>query len=144
MLKGFRNFILRGNAIELAVGVVIGAAFTGLVTAIVKGFIDPLIAAIFGKPNLDAFGNFTINNAVFSIGSILTAMLNVLLVGLALYFFIVLPMNKLNERVGGEKIDSESPEVTLLREIRDALRGGEGAGDEATPADADTVQAKDA
>jgi len=126
MLKGFRDFILRGSAIELAVGVVIGAAFTGLVDALIKGFIDPLIAALFGKPNLDAFGNFTINNAVFSIGLILTAILNVIFVGFALYFFIVVPMNKLNERVGGEKIDSESPEVALLREIRDALRAQEG------------------
>ncbi|MEI6373037.1 MAG: large conductance mechanosensitive channel protein MscL [Actinomycetes bacterium] len=126
MLKGFRDFILRGSAIELAVGVVIGAAFTGLVDALIKGFIDPLIAALFGKPNLDAFGNFTLNNAVFSIGLILTAILNVIFVGFALYFFIVVPMNKLNERVGGEKIDSESPEVALLREIRDALRAQEG------------------
>ncbi|MCX6461089.1 MAG: large conductance mechanosensitive channel protein MscL [Actinobacteria bacterium] len=126
MLKGFRDFILRGSAIEFAVGVVIGAAFTGLVDALIKGFIDPLIAALFGKPNLDAFGNFTLNNAVFSIGLILTAILNVIFVGFALYFFIVVPMNKLNERVGGEKIDSESPEVALLREIRDALRAQEG------------------
>jgi large conductance mechanosensitive channel len=135
MLTGFKNFILRGNAIELAVGVVIGAAFTGLVDALVKGFIDPLIAAIFGKPNLDALGNFTINNAEFSIGLILTALLNVLLVGFALYFFIVLPMNKLNAKVGGEKIDSEAPEVTLLKEIRDTLKaqqGGSGSADNAS------------
>ena len=126
MLKGFRDFILRGNAIELAVGVVIGAAFTGLVDALVKGFIDPLISAIFGKPNLDAFGNFTINNAVFSIGLILTAILNVIFVGFALYFFIVAPMNRLNTRIGVAKIDNEAADITLLREIRDALRTQEG------------------
>jgi len=135
MLTGFKNFILRGNAIELAVGVVIGAAFTGLVDALVKGFIDPLIAAIFGKPNLDSLGNFTINNAEFSIGLILTAILNVLIVGFALYFFIVVPMNKLNARIGGEKIDSEAAEVTLLKEIRDTLKaqqGGSGSADNAS------------
>lgn len=126
MLTGFKNFILRGNAIELAVGVVIGAAFTGLIDAIVKGFIDPLIAALFGKPNLDDLGNFTINNAQFSIGLILTAILNVFLVGAALYFFIVAPMNKLNAKIGAEKIDAEPPEVTLLREIRDMIKAGEG------------------
>jgi len=135
MLTGFKNFILRGNAIELAVGVVIGAAFTGLVDALVKGFIDPLIAAIFGKPNLDSLGNFTINNAEFSTGIILTAILNVLIVGFALYFFIVVPMNKLNARIGGEKIDSEAAEVTLLKEIRDTLKaqqGGSGSADNAS------------
>ena len=135
MLKGFRDFILRGSAIELAVGVVIGAAFTGLVDSLVKGFIDPLIAALFGKANLDAFGNFTINHAEFSIGLILTAILNVIFVGIALYFFIVVPMNKLTERVGGEKIDSESPEVTLLREIRDSIRAEHGGADEGTSTD---------
>jgi len=121
MFKGFKDFILRGNAIELAVGVVIGAAFTGLIGALVKGFIDPLIAAIFGKPDLNSLGNFTINNAQFSIGLILTALLNVVFVGFALYFFIVAPMNRLNTRIGVAKIDNESADITLLREIRDLL-----------------------
>ena len=121
MLKGFKDFILRGNAIELAVGVVIGAAFTGLIAALIKGFIDPLIAAIFGKPDLNALGNFTLNNAQFSIGLILTALLNVIMVGFALYFFIVAPMNRLNTRIGVAKIDNEAADITLLREIRDLL-----------------------
>ena len=121
MLKGFKDFILRGNAIELAVGVVIGAAFTGLIAALIKGFIDPLIAAIFGKPDLNALGNFTVNNAQFSIGLILTALLNVIMVGFALYFFIVAPMNRLNTRIGVAKIDNEAADITLLREIRDLL-----------------------
>lgn len=121
MLKGFKDFILRGNAIELAVGVVIGAAFTGLIAALIKGFIDPLIAAIFGKPDLNALGNFTVNNAQFSVGLILTALLNVIMVGFALYFFIVAPMNRLNARIGVAKIDNEAADITLLREIRDLL-----------------------
>ena len=121
MLKGFKDFILRGNAIELAVGVVIGAAFTGLIGALIKGFIDPLIAAIFGKPDLNALGNFTINNAQFNIGLVLTALLNVIMVGFALYFFIVAPMNRLNTRIGVAKIDNEAADITLLREIRDLL-----------------------
>ena len=87
--------------------------------------ISPLIAAIFGKPNLDAVGTFTINGADFSIGVVLTALFNFLCVALAVYFVIVVPINKLAEmRKRGEEPapDAPSEEVLLLTQIRDALR----------------------
>ena len=95
MLKGFRDFIMRGNVLDLAVAVVLGAAFTAVVAALVKGVITPLIAAIFGKPTLDDVGNFTINGALFSIGIVLTALLNFVLVAAAVYFVLIVPVTAL-------------------------------------------------
>jgi large conductance mechanosensitive channel len=109
MLKGFREFVLRGNVIDLAVAVVIGAAFTLVINAVVQWLITPLIAAIFGKPNLDDVMTFTINGAEFSIGAVLTALINFLLVVAAVYFVLIVPMNKLREmRASGE---AEEPEA---------------------------------
>ena len=123
MIKGFKDFIMRGNVLDLAVAVVIGAAFTAIVTAVVTGFINPLIAAIFGKPNLDDVGNFVINDAQFSIGIILTAIINFLIVAAAVYFVLIYPMQKLQERRrrGEEPGPSEATDVELLKEIRDLL-----------------------
>jgi large conductance mechanosensitive channel len=123
MLKGFKEFIMKGNVLDLAVAVVIGAAFTAVIAAVVDGFINPLIAAIFGKPNLDSVGNFTINGAEFSIGVILTAVINFLIVAAAVYFVLILPMQKLMERRkrGEEPAPSEPTDVELLKEIRDLL-----------------------
>lgn len=125
MVKGFRDFIMRGNVVDLAVAVVIGAAFGSIVTALTEGIINPLISAIFGQPNLDSVGNFTINNAHFSIGVVLTAIINFLIIAAAIYFIIVAPMNAFNERrKRGEAPAPEevSEEVSVLREIRDALQ----------------------
>ncbi|MGH8839611.1 MAG: large conductance mechanosensitive channel protein MscL [Jiangellaceae bacterium] len=125
MLKGFREFVLRGNVIDLAVAVVIGAAFTLVISAVVQWLITPLIAAIFGKPNLDDVMTFTINGAEFSIGAVLTALINFLLVAAAVYFVLIVPMNKLREmRASGEDEEPEAPaeDILLLQEIRDLLR----------------------
>ena len=123
MLKGFRDFLMRGNVLDLAVAVVIGAAFTAVVTALVKGIITPLIAAIFGKPSLDDIGNFTINNADFSIGIVLTAILNFILVAAAVYFILIVPVTKAREKFGPTPAEeAEAEEITLLREIRDSLQ----------------------
>jgi large conductance mechanosensitive channel len=122
MIKGFRDFIMRGNVLDLAVAVVIGAAFAKVVDALVTGIITPLIAAIFGEPSLDAVGNFTINHARFSIGVVLTALVNFLLVAAAVYFVLILPVNKLRERFVTEEEAAEAEEIALLREIRDALK----------------------
>jgi large conductance mechanosensitive channel len=129
MLKGFKEFIVRGNVIDLAVAVVIGAAFTTVVNALVDGFINPLIAAVFGEPNLSDVAAFEINGAQFSIGLILDALLNFVLVAAAIYFLVVLPINRLNERrrAGGVEPAEEaapSDEALLLTEIRDLLRDG--------------------
>ena len=84
MLKGFKDFISRGNAIDLAVGMVIGAAFTAIVTALVEKFINPLLGGLIGKPNFDNFLEFTIGTATVQPGAILTAIVNFLLVAFAL------------------------------------------------------------
>jgi large conductance mechanosensitive channel len=125
MLKGFKEFVMRGNVVDLAVAVVLGAAFTAIVSAIVNGLINPIIAAIFGKPDLTQVATFTINGAQFSIGLILAALFNFLVVAAAIYFIVVLPVNKLLERLAqGRESEPEapSPEVLLLTEIRDSLR----------------------
>lgn len=124
MLKGFKEFLQRGNVVDLAVAVVIGAAFTNIVAKLQDGLINPLISAIFGQPNLDSVGNFTLNNADFSIGIILTAVVNFLLVAAAVYFCIVLPFNTMaKRRAAKEAAEPEAPaaDVALLKEIRDLL-----------------------
>jgi large conductance mechanosensitive channel len=125
MLKGFREFIMRGNVVDLAVAFVLGVAFTAIVNAIVNGLINPIIAAIFGKPDLAQVANFTINGAHFSLGLILAALFNFIVVAAAIYFIVVLPMNKLLERLAQRREpepEAASPEVLLLTEIRDSLR----------------------
>ena len=92
MLKGFRQFVMRGNVIDLAVAVVIGAAFGAVVSSLVTNIITPLIAAIGGKPDFSAF-NATINGAVISYGVFLNAVVSFLMIAAAVYFFMVAPMN---------------------------------------------------
>lgn len=128
MIKGFKDFLLRGNVVDLAVAVVIGAAFGAVVKSIVDGILTPLIAAIFGKPDVSDVGSFTINNATFSIGLVLQALLNFVLVAAAIYFVIIVPMNKLmSMRKQGEEAPPEAPseEVLLLTQIRDLLGGAD-------------------
>lgn len=124
MFQGFRDFVLRGNVIDLAVGVVIGAAFTSIVTAFSNGFINPLIQAITGG-GAQVGGTFTLNGAVFDYGAFITALLNFLIVAAILYFLVVLPVNRLGERLGrGQQAPAAKPsnEEKLLAEIRDELR----------------------
>ena len=124
MIKGFRDFLMRGNVVDLAVAVVIGAAFGAIVKGLSDGIINPIIAAIFGKPNLDTVGTFTINNSVFSIGLVLTPIVNFIIVAAAIYFIVVVPVNKLRSRFVKEEEAAEAEEITLLREIRDNLARG--------------------
>ena len=97
MVKGFRDFIMRGNVVDLAVAVVIGAAFGAVITAFVADIITPLIAAIFGKPDFSGLV-FTINKSQFLYGAFINAVVSFLLIAIAVYFVIVVPMNKLAER----------------------------------------------
>ena len=128
MLKGFKEFISRGNVVELAVGVIIGAAFKNIVDALVDGIINPLIAAVIGKPNFSDAFILTLNGTDVKFGLLITAVINFLLMALAIYFCIVMPMNALNNR--RKKAEDEAPEaevsdeVKLLTEIRDALAQG--------------------
>jgi large conductance mechanosensitive channel len=98
MLSGFKQFILRGNVVDMAVGVVIGAAFAGVVGAFTKDLLTPLIAAIVGKPDFSAI-SFTINGSVFALGDFINALVSFLLVAAAVYFFVVTPINALVARM---------------------------------------------
>ena len=101
MLKGFREFVLRGNVVDMAVGVVIGAAFGGIVTAFVKDLLTPLIAALVGKPDFSAYV-FEVNGSKFLYGDFLNALVAFLLVAAAVYYFVVLPVNALMARTHKE------------------------------------------
>jgi large conductance mechanosensitive channel len=98
MLKGFRQFILRGNVVDMAVGVVIGAAFATVVGAFTKDLLTPLIAALVGKPDFSAI-QFTVNGSVFALGDFINALVAFLLVAAAVYFFVVTPVNALVSRM---------------------------------------------
>jgi len=97
MLKGFRQFLMRGNVIDLAVAVVIGGAFGTVVEALVKDLITPLIAAIVGQPDFSAI-KFTVNGSQFLLGDFINAVLSFVLVGAAVYFFVVVPVNAIAAR----------------------------------------------
>src|ERR1035438_5430589 len=98
MLSGFKQFILRGNVIDMAVGVVIGAAFGGVVTALTKDLLTPLIAAIVGKPDFSPV-SFTVHGSVFPVGDFINAAISFLLIAAAVYFFVVTPVNVLVARM---------------------------------------------
>ncbi|WEV72435.1 large conductance mechanosensitive channel protein MscL [Bifidobacterium sp. ESL0790] len=141
MLNGFKKFISRGNMIDMAVGVVMGAAVTAVVNSIVNNLINPLIAMIFGKPNMDNLLTFTFNHSTVSFGAILGALLNFLLIAIAVYFCILVPINKfrdMSEAIFKKEDDKEEKKeestdqqtVDLLKRIADELddiKGGAGA-----------------
>ena len=97
MLSGFRQFLLRGNVIDLAVAVVIGGAFGAVIAALVKDLLTPLIGAIVGSPDFSAL-EFTVNGSRFPIGDFINAVVSFLLIAAAIYFAVVLPMNALAAR----------------------------------------------
>jgi len=97
MLSGFKQFILRGNVVDLAVGVVIGAAFGTVVTAFTKDLLTPLVAALVGKPDFSYIG-FTIGSTAFPVGDFINASIAFLLIAAAVYFFVVTPVNALIAR----------------------------------------------
>ena len=109
-MKGFKEFLLRGNVVDLAVGVVIGVAFGTVVTAFVKDLMTPLIAALFGQPN---FANltFTVNNSKFLYGDFLNAVISFVIVALVIYFFVVMPFTALISRFRKEP----PPDPTLKK-----------------------------
>ncbi|MET0672873.1 MAG: large conductance mechanosensitive channel protein MscL [Microbacterium pygmaeum] len=131
MIQGFKEFITRGNVIDLAVAVVIGAAFTAIVNSIVAGIINPLIALIFQADSLDTLGptvmGLTGNEVFFPIGAIIGAVINFLAVAVIVYFVFVYPMNRFKERaaakagVSEEEASDLPTEQELLIQIRDLL-----------------------
>ncbi|PWU43903.1 large conductance mechanosensitive channel protein MscL [Micromonospora globispora] len=124
MLKGFKDFIMRGNVVDLAVGIVIGAAFTGLVSQFTKSFLEPLIK-FFGGGNALKAGRWEISDGNYmDWAAFINAVITFLLTAAVLYFLVVYPMNKLAERRRrGEEPPPKAPseEIKLLTEIRDAL-----------------------
>ena len=123
MLKGFKQFILRGNVIDLAIAVVIGVAFNALVQALIRDLITPLIAAIFGKPNFENL-SFHLHGSKFAYGDVINYVISFVLLAAVLYFLVVAPLNALNERRrrGQKEEPEEIPEdIALLSEIRDLL-----------------------
>jgi large conductance mechanosensitive channel len=134
MLKGFKDFIMRGNVIDLAVAVVIGAAFGKVVSALVDNILNPIIAGVFRVPDLASFATWTIydggtpldvtDDAIVSFGALLNAIIAFLLVAAAIYFAVVLPLNTLAARSKKDEAvgEPEGPtQIALLTEIRDAL-----------------------
>jgi large conductance mechanosensitive channel len=122
VLKGFKDFITRGNVVDLAVGIVIGAAFSGLVTQFTKSFLEPLIKVLSGGKQVS--GSFPVGEVRFDWGAFINAVIAFMITAAALYFLVILPMNKLAERrARGEEPEPKAPseEVRLLTEIRDAL-----------------------
>ena len=135
MIQGFKAFIMRGNVIELAVAVVIGAAFTAVVNAIVTGIFNPLIAAIFNSESLaKAMVIGLPGGGELSFGLVLAAVINFLLVAAVVYFVFVMPLNHLKEAqerrraanapAAAEGADTPTTELDLLTDIRDLLAAG--------------------
>ena len=124
VLTEFKDFISRGNVIDLAVAVVLGAAFTQIVNAVVEGLLTPLIGILFSRDFSEM--TFEINDSVFRYGDVINAVLQFLAVAAAIFFFVIKPMNVLNERFRrGEDKPAPSPptdEAVLLAEIRNLLR----------------------
>ncbi|MFZ1917651.1 MAG: large conductance mechanosensitive channel protein MscL [Terriglobales bacterium] len=94
MMRGFKQFVLRGNVVDMAVGVVVGGAFTAVVASLTKDLLTPLIAALVGKPDFSAI-RFTVNGSVFAVGDFMNALVSFLLIATVIYFFVVLPINAL-------------------------------------------------
>jgi large conductance mechanosensitive channel len=136
VISEFKDFITRGNVIDLAVAVVVGSAFTAIVNALVEGILTPLVGMFFGE---DFTGmTFTINNSTFSYGLVINAVIYFAVVAAAIFFLVVKPLNVLNERFRrGEDAPAPSPptdEAVLLAEIRDLLRAqANGDGRSAAP-----------
>ncbi len=107
MIKGFKEFILRGNVVDLAVGIVIGAAFTTVVNSLVKDLLTPLISAVFKQPNFSGLV-YHLNGSAFMYGDFLNAAISFLIVAATVYFFVVTPLNALIERSHSQK-NTEDP-----------------------------------
>ena len=140
MLKGFRDFVARGNVIDLAVGVVIGAAFTALVNSFVVNLINPLLG-VFGTKSLNAYtwclkaadggacgpdSTGAAQGVYVGWGAIISAIITFLLTALLVYFVFVVPMNKFRDRYQKTEAEAEAEEIALQRAIRDALQAQRG------------------
>ena len=124
MLKGFRDFVMRGNVIDLAIAVIIGAAFGAVVSAFANDFVGGLLGALGGDPDFGDAG-VTVNGSKIVYGSTITALINFVIVAAVIYFVVVIPVQRLSSlRKDGAASESPAPtdETILLTEIRDLLR----------------------
>jgi large conductance mechanosensitive channel len=141
MLKGFKDFLMRGNVVDLAVAVVIGTAFAALVSQFTKSFIEPLIKLVGGGGVKG--GAFEVNDVPFDWAAFVNAVINFVIVAAVVYFFVVVPMNHLLKRLKRDKepeVEAPSPDIELLTEIRDLLRAQGGGGAATTrPTDPGTL-----
>jgi len=122
MLKEFRDFLMRGNLVELAVAFVMGLAFAALISSFVDDLIMPIVAMIIGKPDFSNL-TFTINDAVFRYGAFLTALLTFVVTAAAIFFFVVKPMNALMARVRKPAEDEITDEERRHQELLAAIKG---------------------
>jgi large conductance mechanosensitive channel len=114
MFKGFKDFILKGNVVDMAVGVVIGVAFGGVVTALVKDLVTPVIGVFGGIPDFSGI-SFTVNHSKFMVGDFINSLISFLIIAAVIYFGVVIPMNKMMERMKSGK----NPDPT--KPVRNAL-----------------------
>jgi large conductance mechanosensitive channel len=124
MFKGFRDFVLRGNVIDLAVAVVVGAALVALVGAFSEALILPIVGIFLGG-GVDA-GTIEINGQVIDFSLMINALITFVVTLTVIYFVFVVPMNKMRERSGQDAVDTTPPDVKLLSEIRDLLKSQQG------------------
>ena len=122
-LNEFKKFLIRGNVVDLAVAVVIGAAFTSVVNSLVSGVITPLIGAIGGNHSFAGL-KFTLNGSVFNYGDFLNAIISFVIVAAVVFFFVIQPVNHLVRLAtrNEEKNEKKDPQIELLEEIRDLLK----------------------
>ena len=136
MLKGFKDFLLRGNVVDLAVAVVVGAAFTAIVTAFTTNIINPLVAAVGGSNELGwGIEILSGNSATFiNIGAVITAIINFIIIAAVVYFVLILPVNTAKKRFVSQP-EKELSDVDVLVQIRDILAGGTAAGQKLSTAE---------
>ena len=121
MLKGFRDFAFKGNVIDIAVGLIMAAAIGAVITSLVENVLMPIIGIFVGTPSFDEL-TITINNSVIKYGAFLTALVNFILIALAVYYFIVVPYQRFKKQEAAAPPPGPSNEEKLLAEIRDALQ----------------------
>ncbi|KZF03758.1 MAG: large conductance mechanosensitive channel protein MscL [Rhodococcus sp. (in: high G+C Gram-positive bacteria)] len=136
MLKGFKDFLLRGNVVDLAVAVVVGAAFTAIVTAFTTNVVNPLVSAIGGSNEYGWGFQVTSSPETFiNVGAVVTAIINFVIIAAVVYFVLILPVNTAKKRFVSQP-DKELSDVDVLVQIRDILAGGTDVGQKlSTPSD---------
>ena len=133
MIKGFKEFVMRGNVIDLAVAVVIGAAFNTVVERVVESLVNPVVGIVFQADSLDSALMIPVGNDHIALGAVIGALINFVIVAAVVYFAFVLPMNKARERRGPQEIEEAPSQEDLLTEIRDLLREQRGTAGPTVP-----------